>query len=258
MARYSIEHPKMAPEKDKPDEMLSRLATRGLDHEEKLESKFREEGQRIVNVESELEGKCYSRDEAGRAESYRVKIDLTLELLRAGTDVVAQATLEQGSFRGYADFLVKVPGASALGDFHYEVWDTKLARRIKPGMVLQLCCYVDMLESIQHRHSSDTVVALGNGVNERLPLVDCFDYYLAVKQAFLSDQENWKADLEPDPALHTKSRRLVRARSGTTGCCGSPQPCCPDYAAADRTTRTIRYSHDARTRRGRRSSSAGY
>jgi len=105
-------------------------------------------------------------------------------------------------FRGHADFLVKVPGTSALGDFHYEVWDTKLARRVKPGMVLQLCCYADMLEAVQQRHAHDIVIALGDGRQERVSLVDCFDYYRAIKQAFLIDQDAWAPTPQPDPADH--------------------------------------------------------
>lgn len=198
MARFAIECPAQAPAKDEPDAMLSRLATRGLAHEDALEARFREAGLQIVNVASQLEN-----DVRETSPGEDAAINLTRELLHAGTDVIAQATLERDGFRGHADFLVKVPGTSELGDFHYEVWDTKLARRIKPGMVLQLCCYVDMLEAVQGRQADDLVVALGNGSNECVPLVDCFDYYCAVKQAFLAGQATWSVDAEPDPAHYS-------------------------------------------------------
>ena len=45
----------------------------------------------------------------------------TLAAMRTGADVICQATLKDGRFRGRADFLLKTPGASDLGDFHYEV-----------------------------------------------------------------------------------------------------------------------------------------
>ena len=196
MARFAVEHPKDAPEKDEPDDMLKRLATKGLTHEDKLETTFRSSGKSVVNIESELKDTSFS----SHADRRKAAWDLTLKLLHAGTDVIAQATLERGPFRGHADFLIKVQGTSDLGDFHYEVWDTKLARRVKPEMVLQLCCYVDMLEEIQGCKAGDIVVALGNGTHERVPLVDCFDYYRAIKSAFLADQTTWSADAEPDPA----------------------------------------------------------
>lgn len=177
--------------------MLAQLATRGLAHEEALETSFKKRGLKLINVMDELSS---SEPESLREQLHDSALALTRRLLQEGVDVIAQAMLQRGPFKGVADFLVKVPGKSDLGDFHYEVWDTKLARRVKPGMVLQLCCYVDMLEVIQGRQAENLVVALGSGVNEYVPLVDCLDYYTAVKRAFLVDQEAWSAEEEPDPA----------------------------------------------------------
>lgn len=196
MARYAVECPEKAPASDAADDMLSRLASRGLAHESALQDEFLQRGLTVVNVMERIEAQTH----ASALEARAAALQLTRELLMAGVDVIAQACLERGAFRGYADFLVRVDGQSELGDYHYEVWDTKLARRVKPGMVLQLCCYVDMLEAIQGCHAGHLVVALGNGEQERIPLVDCFDYYKAVKQAFLAGQDAWRADAEPDPA----------------------------------------------------------
>jgi len=198
MARLAIERPDIAPDKDAPDAMLDRLAGRGLVHEDTLETRFRDEGREVVNVATRLDEPFDAGDAAPAAD----RIGLTLALMSAGTDVIAQGTLVSGPFCGHADFLVKVPGASALGDFHYEVWDTKLARRVKPGMVLQLCCYVDMLAAVQARRADDLVIALGNGREQRVPLVDCFDYYVAVRDAFLVEQRGWSPEPEPHPADH--------------------------------------------------------
>ncbi len=54
-------------------------------------------------------------------------VDRVVELMRARTDVILQAPLADGRYAGVADFLRKVPRPSALGDFSYEVIDTKLA-----------------------------------------------------------------------------------------------------------------------------------
>ena len=48
---------------------------------------------------------------------------LTVKAMKSGADVIYQASLELESFKGPADFLIKVNGGSALGDYHYEVWD---------------------------------------------------------------------------------------------------------------------------------------
>jgi len=200
MSRYATELPDEAPSKDEPDAMLKRLAVRGIDHEDALEKEFRDSGLTVVNV-AENSG---VNSGLSLSEKHQVAVRYTSQLMSDGVDVIAQALLQKESFRGYADFLVKVPGASELGDYHYEVWDTKLARRVKPGMILQLCCYVDMVDSIQGRKAEHLVVALGNGEKQRVPLVDCFDYYLSVKRAFLEAQDNWSIGAEPDPAAHSE------------------------------------------------------
>lgn len=203
MARYAIECPEKSPVKDEPDSMLSRLAVRGLEHEDSLEREFMEQGLSVVNVDTKTKAFRKGGPKLTRTQSHQLGIKVTKELMIEGVDVIAQAVLEKDSFSGYADFLIKVPGPSELGDFHYEVWDTKLARRIKPGMVLQLCSYVDMLEVVQGCKARDIVVALGNGTRERVPLVHCFDYYLAVKNGFVNEQAAWSETEEPNPANYT-------------------------------------------------------
>ncbi len=196
MARYAVESPETAPASDPADEMLERLATRGLAHEDALEREFASQGLRVVNVAELVQAQPHGT----REEAREAALGLTRQLLKDGVDVVAQAMLERGSFRGHADFLVRVDGQSELGDYHYEVWDTKLARRVKPGMVLQLCCYADMLEALQGMQAEHLVVALGNGIHQRIALLDCFDYYKAVKRSFEAAQDAWRVDAEPDPA----------------------------------------------------------
>ena len=62
----------------------------------------------------------------------------TLLALQSGADLIYQATFLDGDLVGHADFLRKVPRPSALGDYSYEVIDTKLGRTPKAGYVLQL------------------------------------------------------------------------------------------------------------------------
>ena len=76
----------------------------------------------------------------------------TIEAMAAGADVIYQATFFDGTFRGHADFLLRVQAAdrpSRWGPYHYEVADTKLARHVKASAILQICSYVDQLETIQ-------------------------------------------------------------------------------------------------------------
>ena len=72
--------------------------------------------------------------------------EATLAAMRSGVDVIYQATLEHGVWSGRVDFLRKVDAPSALGDWSYEPFDTKLARETKAGTILQLCVYAHLLE----------------------------------------------------------------------------------------------------------------
>ena len=70
--------------------------------------------------------------------------------MAAGADVIFQATFFDGRWLGYADFLLRVDDPdrpSVWGPYHYEVADTKLARHVKAGAVLQICSYVEQLDA---------------------------------------------------------------------------------------------------------------
>lgn len=66
-----------------------------------------------------------------------------------GFDIIFQPTFQNGTWRGRADFLVKVSGQSKFGDYLYEVIDTKLAQNTKAGTVIQLCLYTYLLGDLQ-------------------------------------------------------------------------------------------------------------
>ena len=123
----------------------------------------------------------------------------TLDAMAAGAPLIFQAELRLESFRGYADFLIRVPGKSRWGDFHYEVWDTKLARSAKPAYAIQLCCYSEMLAAAQGHLPEALTVFLGNGRRERFRTEDYFFYYRAVKAAFRRDQANFAGTPMPIP-----------------------------------------------------------
>ncbi len=121
----------------------------------------------------------------------------TLEAMRLGREVIYQARLELDEFAGYADFLFRVEGGSNLGGYHYEVWDTKLARGMKPYFAIQLCCYAELLEGLQGKRPDYVGIVLGSGVRERLHTNDFFFYYKAVKRAFLEQQHAFNPNETP-------------------------------------------------------------
>ena len=97
----------------------------------------------------EAKGLRLSRPPSGEREPEQAAVRRTLEAMNAGVDVIVQAALVEGRWLGYADVLRRVEKASRLGEWSYEVYDTKLALETRGGSVLQLCLYSDLLERIQ-------------------------------------------------------------------------------------------------------------
>ena len=110
--------------------VLEDLRKKGMEHEKAYLDWLRGKGLAVV-------------DATGR------DVRATVDEMRAGVDVIYQATLEDNEWAGRADFLLKVPTPSRLGDWSYEVYDTKLARDTRAATILQLCVYSHLLEKIQ-------------------------------------------------------------------------------------------------------------
>ncbi len=100
----------------------------------------------------------------------------TVEAMRAGVDVVHQAFLFDGTWGGQADFLLKTPTPSDLGDWSYEVADAKLARRITVPALLQMATYADRLAVLQGREPERISVVTGDGEARPWRLVDVAAY----------------------------------------------------------------------------------
>jgi predicted RecB family nuclease len=145
-----------------PDPMLAVLQVRGLAHEkayvEHLESARAIQRVDLANTPLDAEG---------MAETQRA--------MAAGADVIAQAPLVAGRFRGIADVLLRVGEPSPeLGAWSYVVVDTKLASETRAGTVLQLCLYSRIVGEIQGRLPDEFwVVSPGClGDPEKFPIRD--------------------------------------------------------------------------------------
>ncbi len=189
MARFALDHKDRLPAADAPDGMMTLLAERGFAHERARLDLFRAAGKGIREIPS------------GGARAERAAA--TRAALHEGADVIYQAYLELAPFAGVADFLVKVPGESALGGWHYVVWDTKLSSDVKPAYLLQMCCYAEMLAPLQQRLPATLTVALGNGDDQPFRTTDYLSSYQCIKAEFLQAQAGFDADAQPDPAAST-------------------------------------------------------
>ncbi|MDP9270136.1 MAG: TM0106 family RecB-like putative nuclease, partial [Chloroflexota bacterium] len=197
LERAALRGDVVRPVRDDPE--LAVLQERGQEHERRFLAYLRELGHEVVDGR-----RSPDRDDAvPQLERIRGDAAHTLELMRSGMDVIYQATLFDGTWLGYVDFLERVEGESSLGEYHYEVVDTKLARRTKGSALLQMCVYSELVAQVQGRMPERIHVALG-GSGHRIEshrLDDYFAYYRSVKQRFADAQEPGIAIGFPLPAV---------------------------------------------------------
>lgn len=177
---------------ERVDEELDVLRQRGEEHERRYLAYLQSQGRTVVD------GRHPKERGAGLTQRQRIEADaeLTRRLMHEGADVIYQATLFDGTWRGYADFLLRRDGPSDLGAHHYEVADTKLARKTKGGALLQMCVYSELVARIQGRTPAEMHVALGGSGHhvDTHRLDDYMAYYRSVKQRF-------EAAVAPDQPL---------------------------------------------------------
>jgi predicted RecB family nuclease len=170
------------PIRDDPE--LDVIRRRGFEHERRFLADLAAEGRSVSTIE--LDGSIEDRGDQLRAAAAA-----TRAAAASGADVIYQATFFDGTWRGHADFLLRVDDParpSRFGPYHYEVADTKLARHVKASAVLQICTYVDLLEAVQDVRPEWMHVALGGSARlvERLRVDDFMAYYRSARDRFLA------------------------------------------------------------------------
>ena len=174
------------------DPGLEILHQRGLQHESEYLEHLRGQGLTVAT--------SAGTDGLGAVEA-------TAAAMRRGADVIVQATLAHRDWYGRADILRRVPTASALGDWSYEVVDTKLARETRAGTILQLCLYSELVGAIQQclPQRMHVVTPGTDFAGESYMVREFLAYYRFIRNR-LSDVVAAAADSElstyPDPVPH--------------------------------------------------------
>ena len=129
----------------------------------------------------------------------------SLAAMKTGAPVIAQTALQSGQWGGRADVLLRVEKPSKLGDWSYEVADTKLAQETKGGTILQLSLYSDLLATAQGipPEKMHVVTPETDYVPETYQTADFAAYYRRTRrrleEAVASDDDD---TLYPDPNPH--------------------------------------------------------
>ena len=132
------------------------------------------------------------------------RADRTIEAIKRGVNVIVQPALIHQQWMGFADLLLRIDVPSEVGEWSYEVADTKLALHTRAGTVLQLCLYSDLLAQIQGRLPlSMMVVKPGNPFDtESLRVDDFMAYYRVVKSKLQQILQAESQSTYPEPVPH--------------------------------------------------------
>lgn len=180
-------------EKDLLDESAALITERGLQHEAAHLVRLRAQGLQVFDVSK------------ADAQNNDQRNQHTLQAMRDGFDVVFQATLLDGDLVGHADFLMKVEGPSALGSWHYEVADTKLARSAQAKFLIQLAFYSKLLAVAQGHLPELMHVVLGDNTQKSFRCAD-YGHYLEAQLARFQERlrtfDKGIEPCEPEPVAH--------------------------------------------------------
>jgi predicted RecB family nuclease len=177
--RYHLENPgALTPdEQTKEQELLSKT---GDEHERSILTGHKAAGSVLVEI---------AKDENSFAAAHKA----TLAAINDKAAIIYQAALQDGSFAGFADFLILTSGK-------YQVWDTKLAISPKPYYPIQLCCYSEMLAAITGQGMPERIgVILGNRDRMEFRVEDFIHYYRRIKESFIAMQTAFSGKMEDCP-----------------------------------------------------------
>ncbi len=171
------------------DPALALLQERGLKHETAYVQSLRDAGLSVVEIAAaDTLGSAFERTRAAMVE---------------GAAVIVQAPLVSGRWFGRADVLRRVEQPSALGNWSYEVVDTKLSQETRAGTVLQLCLYSDIVRDIQEA-LPEYMHAVPPGFQaQSFRALDFLAYYRFVRRRLESAMETQtEPSTYPDPTAH--------------------------------------------------------
>lgn len=179
-ARKEIDEPEM-----RYNPSLEALKEKGIAFEQDHLAELKAKGLDVVEIDDENRTKAEQN---------------TLQAMHAGVDVIYQARLKTDRWAGWADFMIKTDKKSDLGDWSYEVWDTKLATNTKAGTLLQIGLYTQRIAEIQGQDPEFMGVIKPDGKE----IFRYHDYaaYIRLVQQRLEEALASDVDTYPEPVSH--------------------------------------------------------
>ena len=131
------------------------------------------------------------------------RFNSTIDAIKKGYDLIYKAYFIEGKFRGEADFIIKTKQKSDLGDYSYEVYDTKITKNLKPKHVLQVTAYSYLISKITGVLPKQMYLIDGNSEYHPNKVSEFLDYFKFTKskfESFLSDKD--EKNLYPETCNH--------------------------------------------------------
>ena len=157
-------------EEAKEDDALLLLRKKGLEHEQDYLNSLKDDGKRVIEIPKNIH----------RQE----RVERSRQAMREGADIIYQAAFYAFPWLGDADFLIKIDTPSSLGNYSYEVLDTKLAHNPGPDHIIQLCAYSDFLSQSQGVLPESMHLFLGSKQKHPFKVADFYAYYLHARKRF--------------------------------------------------------------------------
>lgn len=184
------------------DPTIEIIQEKGDLHERAYLDALRGDGLRVIEI---------AKTDLRTIDDLRRATEETLEAMREGADVVYQATFFDGRWRGHADFLFRRDDrpSPAFGAWSYDIADTKLARAVKAGAVLQMCVYAALLDAVQGIPPEWLTVVTGDRAAHRHRTEDFSAFFRYVRTRFERRIERDADDPRhagtyPDPVEHCR------------------------------------------------------
>jgi len=177
---------------DRADPFVGVLSRRGEAHEAAILADYESKAARVISIE------CDTSSRVGLERGAAATVDA----MRAGADVIYQATFLAGGWVGHADFLERVDVPSGLGTWSYEVADAKLARSVKVPAIVQLSSYSEHVARIQGRTPNHIHVLTGDGRRHTLKLAHFAAYHRALQRQLEDTVSGPAMQTYPEPVEH--------------------------------------------------------
>lgn len=168
------------------------IQKKGLAHEADYLARLKSTYKNVVDIIEVLGGRETKASNQDKAQA-------TIEAMRAGADIIYQATFLENNLLGHADFLRKLDTPSALGSHSYEVIDTKLSGKSQAKFIIQLIFYSKLLANIQGIYPKSMYVVLGTNKEESFYCADYASYFDHLLDRFIKHTANHHQETYPNP-----------------------------------------------------------